>query len=47
MLEPFPETVDERFDDWMREQETAGQKFTPEQMEWLEMIKEHIATSLA
>ena len=30
-----------------REQEAAGQKFTPEQRQWLEMIKNHIATSVA
>jgi len=46
-LKPFPETVDERFDDWIEDQELAGHKFTPDQMEWLEMIKNHIATSLS
>ena len=46
ILEPFPETVTRRFDSWLTEQEQAGQVFTPEQREWLEMIKEHIATSL-
>ena len=45
-LKPFPETVDERFEDWIEDQEMAGHKFTPDQMEWLEMIKQHIATSL-
>ncbi len=46
-LEPFPETVEERFQDWMEKAEAAGQKFTPEQRQWLEMIKNHIATSVA
>ena len=46
-LEPFPETVEERFGDWMNSAEGAGQKFTPEQRLWLEMIKNHIATSVA
>lgn len=46
-LEPFPETVEERFQDWMERAEAAGQKFTPEQRQWLEMIKNHIATSVA
>ena len=46
-LEPFPETVEERFGDWMERAEAAGQKFTPEQRQWLEMIKNHIATSVA
>ena len=45
-LEPFPETVARRFDSWLTEQEQAGKVFTPEQREWLEMIKDHIATSL-
>lgn len=45
-LRPFPETVDERFEDWIEAHEMAGHKFTPDQMEWLEMIKQHIATSL-
>ena len=46
ILEPFENTVNRRFQDWLKEQERAGQKFTPEQLEWLTMIKEHIATSL-
>lgn len=45
ILEPFPETVNRRFADWLKQQETLGRKFTPEQMSWLQMIKEHIATS--
>jgi len=45
-LEPFEETVNERFQHWLTEQEKAGHKFTPEQIEWLTMIKDHIATSL-
>ena len=47
ILEPFPETVTRRFDSWLTEQEQAGTIFTPEQREWLKMIKEHIATSLS
>jgi len=46
VLQPFTETVDERFQTWLREQERVGQQFTPDQMEWLEMIKKHIYTSL-
>jgi type I restriction enzyme R subunit len=46
VLEPFSETVNERFSRWLNEQESLGRRFTPEQMEWLLMIKEHIATSL-
>ena len=46
ILQPFAETVNERFGAWLAEQERLGQKFTDEQKEWLQMIKEHIATSL-
>ncbi len=46
ILEPFPETVNRRFSDWLSQQKNAGRNFTTEQMEWLQMIKEHIATSV-
>jgi type I restriction enzyme R subunit len=46
-LEPFYVEVDERFENWVAEQEKSGRRFTAEQMEWLEMIKSHIATSLS
>ncbi len=47
VLEPFPLTVDQRFERWLSQQEQAGRTFTPEQIEWLQMIKGHIATSLS
>jgi hypothetical protein len=43
ILQPFAETVNERFQSWLGEQERAGQRFTPEQLEWLEMIKQYIS----
>jgi len=46
MLEPFSTVVDYRFNDWLIKQEVLGKHFTPEQKEWLNMIKEHITTSL-
>jgi type I restriction enzyme R subunit len=46
ILEPFPETVNRRFADWLLQQNNNGRKFTAEQMEWLQMIKQHIATSV-
>ena len=46
ILEPFTETVDQRFAAWLEQQKQAGQVFTREQMEWLKMIKDHIASSL-
>jgi type I restriction enzyme, R subunit len=46
VLVPFADTVNERFAAWLAEQEQTGHVFTEEQKEWLDMIKEHIATSL-
>jgi type I restriction enzyme R subunit len=46
VLEPFAETVNQRFNDWLAHQEKQGRRFMSEQLEWLNMIKEHIATSL-
>jgi type I restriction enzyme R subunit len=43
VLEPFSETVNERFQRWI---ELQGRDFSSEQREWLEMIKNHISTML-
>ncbi len=45
-LEPFDRSVHERFDRWMAEQERMGKNFTEEQRAWLELIRDHIGTSL-
>jgi len=45
-LRPFGEQVQERFHAWMQQQANKGRQFTPEQSRWLEMIRDHIATSL-
>jgi type I restriction enzyme R subunit len=47
VLEPFTDVVNRRFDEWLAQQEQLGRKFTPEQKEWLVMVKNHIATSLS
>jgi type I restriction enzyme R subunit len=47
ILEPFSDLVDRRFNEWLAQQGGLGKRFTPEQIEWLKMIKEHIATSLS
>jgi type I restriction enzyme R subunit len=47
ILVPFSETVGERFENWLSAQENLGHKFTPEQHQWLEIIRDHIATSLS
>lgn len=46
-LEPFAETVNRRFEVWLVDQANNGQTYGPVQREWLEMIKDHIATSLS
>ncbi len=46
VLEPFPDEVDRNFTEWLSKQDAQGNLFTPEQKEWLNMIKDHITTSL-
>jgi type I restriction enzyme R subunit len=46
VLEPFPLTVEERYRNWLLSQLEAGRQFNDEQLEWLEMIKDHIAASV-
>jgi len=45
-LVPFGEQVRERFEKWMLQQSNQGRAFTPEQRRWLEMMRDHVATSL-
>jgi type I restriction enzyme R subunit len=45
-LTPFKEKVNERFTRWLATQQQNGRKFTAEQIQWLETIRDHIATSL-
>jgi type I restriction enzyme R subunit len=47
VLEPYSETVNRRFSRWLEEQEQRrGKPFTTQQHWWLELIRDHIATSL-
>ena len=46
VLEPFEDEVNRNFNSWLKNQESHGTHFTPEQTEWLNMIKQHITTSL-
>jgi len=39
-------TIDKNFQKWVFAKQAGSLKYTTEQMEWLRMIKEHIATSL-
>lgn len=45
-LVPFKEKVEGRFWQWIAQQENRGRKFTPEQMQWLEAMRDHIAGNL-
>ena len=45
-LEPFEKTIEEQFYSWLRQQDENGKQFSYEQLDWLEMIKDQIATSL-
>jgi type I restriction enzyme R subunit len=45
-LVPFGDQVRERFAAWMAQQDNRGRAFTAEQRRWLEMMRDHIATSL-
>ena len=46
-LEPYPETINARYKQWLSKQKASGKEFTKEQTEWLNMIKDHIASSMA
>ena len=46
MLVPFTQLVDEKFEKWISTQQSSGKPFTADQMKWLVMIKDHIATSV-
>jgi type I restriction enzyme R subunit len=46
VLEPFAESAEERFRQWLAQQQAAGKTFTPEQMEWLALIKNQIVANL-
>jgi len=45
-LEPFPESVRQRFANWIAEQQANGSNFSDEQIQWLTAIAEHVGTSI-
>ena len=47
VLTPFAESVAERFEGWLKGKTQAGMAFTEEQLGWLRLIRDHIATSLS
>lgn len=46
-LQPYREKVQERFANWLAQQENKGRMFTEEQLWWLEKMRDHIASSLS
>jgi type I restriction enzyme, R subunit len=47
VLEPFAECVTSRFNEWLMDKAKAGVSFTPDQLAWFNLIRDHIATSLS
>ncbi len=45
-LTPYDKTVDRNFQQWLFKKQAGALKFTKEQMDWLYMLKEQIATSV-
>ena len=45
-LAPWPDVAHRRFDAWLARAEATGRHFTPEQMVWLEAIRDHVAANL-
>ena len=46
-LELFSATVEKRYERWLEAQKAAGREFSQTQLEWLAMIRDHIATSVS
>ena len=46
-LAPFPAHVEERFEAWLLQQANVGRTFTSEQLDWLHLIRDHLAASLS
>jgi type I restriction enzyme R subunit len=47
VLAPFADCVQERFNEWLMDKAKAGITFVPEQLAWLNLIREHIATAIS
>ena len=45
-LLPVRMDFEERFTEWLSDQQSIGGEFTDEQMQWLVAIKDHMASSL-
>lgn len=47
MLMPFADVVEKRYQEWLIKLAGEGKTFSPEQLAWLNMMKTHIAQSIA
>ena len=47
ILKPFAESAAERFNEWLMDKAKAGVKFGAEQLAWLNLIRDHIATAIS
>lgn len=47
MLAPFADSVTERFHEWLMTKAETGVTFTDEQLAWLNLIRDHIATAIS
>jgi len=47
VLEPFSESVHGHFEKWLAEKAEAGVAFNADQRAWLELIRDHVSTSLS
>ena len=47
ILKPFAESVAERFNEWLMDKAKTGVKFGAEQLAWLNLIRDHIATAIS
>ena len=46
-LEPYPERVQRRYQEWLAAQAAQGRQFTPQQRWWLDEIARHIGINLS
>jgi type I restriction enzyme R subunit len=47
LIVPFGATVEDRYQAWLTRKQAEGVAFNPEQRQWLDAIKDHIAASLS
>ncbi len=47
VLAPFADSVSERFNEWLMDKAKAGVKYTADQLAWLNLIRDHIATAIS